>query len=235
MIDNNINNSSNWIYFAEGGRHIICRDNRINNDDSNNICRYLLRLRKIENDTNDNEDDDDRKRILNNIRYTDDVISNWFGINNNNNSSNHRHVIEMSPSFKSDLLLAISDYRPVGRKSSNSSVDICKYGTLEIDYSYLYKPVHINKNIDDANDISVELKIKCGQKSSSPFLPCTTTTTATTTPPNNHDIKLRYNRYALMQLVKFAKKMNNGTNPWENTTTITTDFKPSSYNPSDIW
>jgi len=224
--DNRLGSYSNWIFFAEGGRHILCRDNRHN--------RYLLRLRKIDINDDDN-DDDSMKRILHSIRYTDIMINNWFGINTSTISNDSPRVIELLPSFKSELMISIDEYRPIGRKSSSN--DIHKYGTIDIDYSYLYKPINTNSNIDN-NDISIELKVKCGLKCSSPFLSCTDSNNSDSDGNSNvdtsHDIKLRYSRYGLMQLVKLGKKMTESiSNPWENSNT--NDFKLSSYNPSDLW
>ena len=53
--DNILVDYSNWIFFAEGGKHILCRDKR--------YSKYLLRLRKI--DINDNYNDNDN--IIDNI------------------------------------------------------------------------------------------------------------------------------------------------------------------------
>jgi hypothetical protein len=231
--DDRLGSYSNWIFFAEGGRHILCRNSCHN--------RYLLRLRKIDINTNDDDDDNDDdsiKRILHSIRYTDIMINNWFGINTFNISNDSPRVIELLPSFKSDLMISINEYRSIGRKSSSN--DIHKYGTIDIDYSYLYKPINTNSNIDNNNDISIELKIKCGLKCSSPFLSCTDSNSNSSSSSSNsnvdtsHDIKLRYSRYGLMQLVKLGKRMTESiSNPWENSNA--NNFKLSSYNPSDLW
>ena len=223
--DDRLGSYSNWIFFAEGGRHILCRNSCHN--------RYLLRLRKIDINTNDDDDHDSIKRILHSIRYTDIMINNWFGINTFNISNDSPRVIELLPSFKSDLMISINEYRPIGRKSSSN--DIHKYGTIDIDYSYLYKPINTNSNIDNNNDISIELKIKCGLKCSSPFLSCTdSNSNSNSNVDTSHDIKLRYSRYGLMQLVKLGKRMTESiSNPWENSNA--NNFKLSSYNPSDLW
>ena len=87
------------------------------------------------------------------------------------------------------------------------NTSIYKYSTIEIDYSYLYKPINIaySTNVNN-HDVSIELKVKCGLKCCSPFLPCNNISNNT-----SHDIKFRYSRYSLMQLVKFSKSMKNGT------------------------
>ena len=126
-------------------------------------------------------------------------------------------------------MMAIDNDRPIGRKSSNTS--IYKYSTIEIDYSYLYKPINIaySTNVNN-HDVSIELKVKCGLKCCSPFLPCNNNSNNT-----SHDIKFRYSRYSLMQLVKFSKSMKNGTNPWDTSNSNSRKFMLSLYDPSDIW
>jgi len=222
-------------YVAEGRKHIVCKYIHNNDDNAQTKCKYLLRLRKLDDtyiDSN-NDSDDEMKRMLGNISYTDSIIRNWFGIDNYDQITNsNNRVISMTSTFISSLMSSIADDRPCNRKKLNTR--IYNYGSIEIDYCNLFKPTHVNTNTEtngtnNDNTITVELKVKCGLKCDSPLLPYDDTNT-----DGNHDIKLRYSRYDLMQLVKFSKNMKNGGEPWGDNTNNNT-YKLSLYNPCDIW
>ena len=217
---------NNFKYVAEGRKHIVCKYIHNNDDNSNSMtnskCKYLLRLRKLDHvhnniNDNDNNNDEIKKRMLTNISYTDSIIRNWFGINNINNiNNNNNRVISMKSTFISLLMSSIANDRPINRKKMDSN--IFNYGSIEIDYNYLFKPINIDTTTtstittttitnNNNNNITIELKVKCGLKCNSPFLPYDVNNNKN----DNHDIKLHYSRYDLMQLVKFSKYIKNGS------------------------
>jgi hypothetical protein len=112
-------------------------------------------------------------------------MQNWF------QSSNISFIIEdilLSEEMIVYLMELISSKRPTSRKLKNSNLVLANMGYIER---------NLNTFIvcgDNSKKMSIEIKIKSGLKSCSPFV------------KQSRRIKLKYHRYALLQLYKLKQK-----------------------------
>eukprot|EP01032_Pedospumella_encystans_P019498 gene19498-22166_t len=105
--------------------------------------------------------------------------------------------------------------RPPARIGENTCANMQRTACLQRNYSNLHRIVPVK--VDTLNDeLSIELKVKCGLKTTTPFVVGTSA-----------DIKLKMSRYRLMQLYKQAKVSRK--NAWGNFVGV------NDYDPLDIF
>lgn len=164
-----------WDYVAEGGLHVVCR------------CRSkrgkVLRLRKsVEGgpvSCSRYDAADDAMGVIWRTIFGGQVVL-------------ESQRVPLDEAFLIELSRRIEPHRPVQRRHATIDTTV-SHGQLLDDASQLLPPA-----CEDV--VTVELKVKCGLKSSSPFT------------PSSRGLKRRLGRFHLMQLYKQAQSLQTDNN-----------------------
>jgi hypothetical protein len=117
-----------------------------------------------------------------------------------------------------DLVKIASESRPAGRKTSKP-LHLCNRGVLQQNYGRIYRALPSAVLFNQyGRELTVELKVKCGLKASSPFIPF------------HRRVKLTMSRYQLIQHTKDAQ----ATHPSSGGPTWGKYIGHSNYMPEDL-
>eukprot|EP01038_Epipyxis_sp_PR26KG_P004799 gene4799-6727_t len=204
-----------WEIIAEGNHHAVLRIRMINDNKKND--KWLLKISKIDESfqVNQWERNDDNKFISNNFLL-------WFTENYINLPI---AILLESQVFINNLNYLLNNSTISNRKEIRS---ISPYAYLEPNFNFIQRK-SINFQYSTLNDfqkhtIGIEIKVKCGLKSTSPFI------------YNENKpyllIKYKCSKFKLMQMYKESQKLKNHSNQysvnWGNFESI------SEYNPSEL-
>jgi hypothetical protein len=127
-------------------------------------------------------------------------------------------IIEIPADMLVNLVKTASESRPAGRKSS-IPLHLCNRGVLQQNYGRIYRALPSSVLFNQhGRELTVELKVKCGLKASSPFIPF------------HRRVKLTMSRYQLIQHTKDAQ----ATHPSSGGPTWGKYIGHSNYMPEDL-
>lgn len=144
--------------------------------------------------------------------FLDNIMRPWYGLF----ITDRIEICNLETSFLLKLTDKIDLFRPNGRIKENSTMILLNCACLQRNFLRIHRKLPIQNCVKHENcSLTCELKVKCGFKATSPFI------------PSNRDIKLRYDKFSLMQLYKLSKSNEiNGDFNWGKFLNI------SEYNPS---
>lgn len=216
LVDENV---SSWKFLAEGGAHIVLE----NIDPASIVDKKILRIPKLIHDAIKpqaiHKVEDEIINICEDMKYNKKFIAqnmtSWFSPK----YISHYELCVLSEAFAVSILQHVENDRPEGRKKlkPGKAMKLARVGYLERNLMSLAIPSLPNNGVRMVN-IAMEIKVKCGLLSISPFLNETT------------ELKRSLNKYQLMQYYKAAAVSTSHTTvvPWG------TFEKISAYNPRDI-
>jgi hypothetical protein len=94
-------------------------------------------------------------------------------------------IVQLKQSFVAELSERLNSVRPAGRKKGSQEVQLLTSALLQRNFNCLYRPLR--------DIVTIELKVKSGLKSTSPFL------------PDDRLIKTKHSPFGLQQLYMHAK------------------------------
>jgi hypothetical protein len=192
--------SAQWCYLGEGKVKIAF----VNSDRGSTLFgRILLAYKSSDRD------------VTGCVRFEDEVMHKLLpGVYCDTSLS----INDIAADMLVDLVKIASESRPAGRKTSKP-LHLCNRGVLQQNYGRIYRalPSAVQFN-QHARELTVELKVKCGLKASSPFIPF------------HRRVKLTMSRYQLIQHTKDAQ----ATHPSSDGPTWGKYIGHSNYMPEDL-
>ena len=175
-------NSLDWVYLAEGNRHVVCRYRaRDGAERDPSLSGHVLRLVK-------------QNRTMNSTRVmqlsslvSDRILNPFWGFC----AIPPSRLVSVSSSFVTELRTRILPHRPLHRTEYDLD-ELAEYCELIQDVTLSFEYYFPNHNF--ASTLSVEIKVKCGLKSCSAFI------------TEENAIKRLYSRFQIKQKFKSASK-----------------------------
>jgi hypothetical protein len=167
--------STQWCYLGEGKVKIAF----VNSDPGSTLFgRILLAYKSSDRD------------VTGYVRFEDEVMHKLLpDVYRDTNLSTNDIPADMLV----DLVKIASESRPAGRKTSKP-LHLCNRGVLQQNYGRIYRALPSAVLFNQyGRELTVELKVKCGLKASSPFIPF------------HRRVKLTMSRYQLIQHTKDAQ------------------------------
>lgn len=182
-----------WDFLAEGKMHIILVNNRNQFTEVNVMriekcavaCEHGCGLNKTRSAQSANSDNS----------FLQSHMLPWFSCPVVSLSA----AVRLTDAFINALVGRISGCRPKGRIKACPVLKLSPFAYIETNYNYVCKQlppcvvIGVPGTVRSKQSISFDIKVKCGLKSMSPFVPL------------HRDIKRRYSKFAIMQLYKLGK------------------------------
>jgi len=173
-----------WHWIGEGNLHVVCRYRPVDGKVDPQFYGKVLRLTK-EEDYNSAR----RVQVLSK-ELAANALNPFFGWD----AVIVAELIPLPSGFLSELAELLFHSRPLCRRSRALNLDAC-FGELMHDATKPFRLVGCDCDQEkDDPAVSIELKVKCGLKSASPFV------------PSSRNIKRHNSRYQIMQLFKKLAK-----------------------------
>lgn len=193
-----------WHYLGEGKVRIALANLNRQSDTFGSV----LLLQKWNGTTATNQE----SGAENDVKFIKSVMLRWY---TGNYVFEDPRSITLCDATIDEIMCKINRSRPPSRVGESSCTILQRSACLQRNYSNLNRIIPISVGILN-DELSIELKVKCGLKATTPFVVGTVA-----------DIKLHMSRYRLMQLHKQAKASRK--NGWG------TFVGLSDYNPLDIF
>lgn len=165
-----------WKYVGEGNLHLVCRYDPTDDSECIQFKGKVLRLTKEVDCVIALRSQELSSTISTNI------LNPFFG----SDIVLESELVPLPSGFVSELAVLLHQCRPADRRQKSLNEE-AKYGEVMFDATRLFR---IASSVGSEGAVSVDLKVKCGLKSSSPFV------------APNRSVKREYGRFHVMQLYK---------------------------------
>ena len=165
-----------WEYVGEGNLHLVCRYNPTDGSEYVHFKGKVLRLTK----------EVDYVIALRSQELSSTISTNILNPFFGSDIVVESELVPLPFGFISELSVLVHECRPALRRQKSLNEE-AKYGEVMFDATRLFRVASLSNHVEA---VSVDLKVKCGLKSSSPFV----------TP--GRSIKQEYGRFHVMQLYK---------------------------------
>ncbi|KAJ1402044.1 inositol-pentakisphosphate 2-kinase [Ochromonadaceae sp. CCMP2298] len=173
-----------WAYVGEGKMRIACA----NVNPSHHMFGLLLSIPKL-NDTGACSVSAATGSLVSDVATITGIMKDCF---TTSYLSDVLRIVQLEQSFTAELTRRLDSQRPAGRKKDNELL-LLTSALLQRNFNHLHRPLRSYGPLPLRATITIELKVKSGLKSSSPFL------------PDDRLIKLKHSTFGLQQMYTHAK------------------------------
>lgn len=143
-------NAHDWLFFAEGGAHIVFR----NVNEQSALYQFVLKVPKVKPGRISDQQA--------NLSFVTNTIQRWFSPKYIGNI----HVEQLSDDVFAALETTVGSQRSVARSKAEPVLTLCRWAYLERNLCNISSPSRAA-----SKTVTYELKVKCGLKACSPFVP----------------------------------------------------------------